>query len=422
VLFSSDWANFNAVGIPIFNPTPKVTGPQNGGDPGPQSFTNPPEGLYQFHTPLDNWQTMSRYSGQDPSGNQWSEGYIKGMEGCSTMLATAMLQPDMGGTQAIDTKPVAYFEATPNEATAKNFVNFDGSASHQFADKNYKLVPKTDLQYKWDFGDGTPVAFTEKPKHAYQRAGTYTAKLTVSNRSTNESASMTLPIVVEEGTGTDTDPASQFVDAARAVPKNNNVVACQSSLAFSGKPSVKPAGKGLAFNFMPTTNKPVSVDVFQATKGKAKRVAKFSGQTKSFTWKGKKGLKKGTYFVRISGVGSTSQRDDRFFPVTYSKKFRNAKAFARTGSCDFLSLFRLSSPAFGKALQIGVVTTEDTTLQVTVKRGKKTVKRFKASARATRAVTFNLKGKKLKKGVYKVTLKASGGGKSLTDTLTTRKL
>ena len=426
VLFGSDWANFIAAGIPIFNPTPRVTGPQtseNGGAPeNTSSITNPPEGLYQFHTPLDNFQTMSRYSGQDPSGNQWSEAYIKGMEFCSNMLATAMLQPEMGGTQAIDTKPVAYFEALPNEATAKNFVNFDGSASHQYADKNYNLVPRDQLQLKWDFGDGTQAAFGDRPKHAYQRAGTYTAKLTVTNRETNETASMSLPIVVEEGDGTDVDPSGQFADAARTVPKNNNVVACQSSLAFSGKPSVKPRGKGLFFDFSRTTNSPVTVDVFLAAKSKAKRVATFPRQTKSFLWKGKKGLKKGSYFVRISGQGSTNQRDERFFPLTYKKRFRNAKAFARTGSCGFLSLYRLSAPAFGKQLQIGVVTTEAAKIQVTVKRGKKTVKRFKADAKPNRAVAFKLKGKKLKKGVYKVSLKATGGGKTVTDTLFTKKL
>jgi PKD repeat protein len=426
VLFGSDWQNFIGVGIPIFNPTPRVTGPQTseaGGAPeNTSAVTNPPEGLYQFHTPIDNWETMSRYSGQDPTGMQFSEAYIKGMEFCASMLAEAMLQPEMGGAQAIDTKPVAFYTAVPNEATVGNAVTFRGGASHQYADKNYTLVPKTDLQLKWDFGDGTAAAFGENVKHAYKRAGTYTSKLTVTNRDTNASSSMTLPIVVEEGTGTDTDPSGQFADAARAVPKNNNVVACQSTLAFSGKPSVKPSGKGLAFNFAPTTNKGISVDVFMATKSKVKQVAKFTGKTASFKWKGKKGLKKGSYFVRISGVGPSSQRDDRFFPLTYSKRFRNAAAFARTGSCGFLSLYRLSAPAFGKQFQIGVVTTEASKLQVTVKRGKKVVKRFKADAKPNRAVTFKLSGKKLKKGVYKVTLKATGGDKSITDTLTTKKI
>ena len=426
VLFGSDWANFIAVGIPIFNPTPRVTGPQtseNGGTPeNTSSFTNPPEGLYQFHTPVDNWETMSRYSGQDPAGRQWSEAYIKGMEFCSSMLAEAMLQPEMGGSQKIDTKPVAYFEALPNEATVKNFVNFNGAASHAFENTSYKLLPREQLQLKWDFGDGTPPAYRDEVRHAYQRAGTYTAKLTVTNRNTNESASMSLPIVVEEGTGTDTDPADQFADAAKVVPKNNNVVACQSSLAFSGKPSVKPSGKGLEFNFAPSTNKPVTVEVFLATKSKAKRVAKFTGKTKSFKWKGKKGLKRGSYFVRMTGIGSSSQRDERFFPLTFKKKFRNGQAFARTGSCGFLSLYRLSAPAFGKRLQIGVVTTEAAKVQITVKRGKKVVKRFKGDTAANRAKTFKLSGKKLKKGVYKVSLTATGGGKTVKDTLVTKKL
>jgi PKD repeat protein len=420
LLFGSDWQNFIGVGIPIFNPTPKVTGPQSGGDTGPQSVSNPPEGLYQFHTPLDNWQTMSRYSGQDPAGQQFSEAYIKGMEFCASMLAEAMLQPEMGGAQKVDTKPVAFYTALPNEATVGNFVNFRGGASHQLK-AGGGLVPKDELQLKWEFGDGTPTAFGENVKHAYKRAGTYTSKLTVTNRSTNETASMSLPIVVEEGAGTDSDPSGQFADIARAVPKKDAVVACQSNYAFSTV-SVKPSGKGLQFNFAKTANKPVSVEVFQATKGKTKRITKFSGKTASFKWKGKKRLKKGTYFVRITGQNSNNQLDDRFFPLTFSKKFRKTKAFTRKGSCQLVSLFRLSAPAFGKALQIGVATTEAADVEVRVLRGKKTVKRFTAKATANRASSFTLSGKKLKKGVYKIVLKASGGGQSKTDTLYARKL
>lgn len=421
-LFGSDWQNFIGIGIPIFNPTPKVTGPQTsedtGAPEGPQSVMNPPEGLYQFHTPLDNWQTMSRYSGQDPTGGQWSEAYIKGMEFCSSMLAEAMLQPEMGGTQAIDTKPVAYFEALPNEATVGNFVNFKGGASHQYADTSYKLVPDEDLQLKWDFGDGTAAAYGENVKHAYKRSGTYTSKLTVTNRSTNESATMTLPVVVEEGTGADNDPADQFTDR---VPAKNSVVACQATSGFT-KVAVKPSGKGLRFDFERTSSKPVTVEVFQATKGKTRRVAKFTGKTESFTWKGKRGLKKGAYFARVIGLSTADQRDERYFSFTFSKKFKKGKAFTRDGSCDLVSLFRLSAPAFGRSLSIGVATTEAADVLVRVRKGRKTVKTFKAKSTANRALKFNLSGRKLRKGSYKVSLKVTAGGKTKTDTLTTKKL
>jgi len=415
LLFGSDWRNFIGVGIPIFNPTPKVTGPQAGGTPGPQSVSNPPEGLYQFHTPLDNMQTINRYTGGDPSGNSYSEGYIKGMEGCSTMLAATMLRSDMGGTQTADTKPVAFFEALPNEATTGKFVNFKGGSSHQYSDVAKRtMVADDELQLKWEFGDNTPTAFGRNVKHVYKTAGTYTAKLTLTNRTTNETDSMELPIVVEDGAGDDNDPADQFSDR---IPAKNSVVACQAVSAFR-KASVKPAGKGLRFDFATTDpKKPVNIEVFQATKGKSKRVAKFS-KTASFTWKGKKGLKKGSYFVRLVGIGANNQRDERFFALTFSRKFKKAKAFTRNDGCELVSLFRLSAPAFGKKLDIGVATTQATKVQVSVLRGKKAVKKFTKQSEANRSLKFTLSGAKLKKGVYTVVLKA--GGKSFK--LFTRKL
>ena len=121
VLFSSDWTNFIGAGIPIFNPTPKVTGPS-----GPTSSPNPlyalqnnyPDGVLGFHTPLDNLQTMSRFTGQDPTGNSYPEAYMKGMEFCSHLLAWGMLQPNAGGAQTADDSPVAYYEAQPTRPRA----------------------------------------------------------------------------------------------------------------------------------------------------------------------------------------------------------------------------------------------------------------------------------------------------------------
>jgi PKD repeat protein len=420
VLFSSDWANFVAAGVPIFNPSPKVTGPQSSGETGPQSVTNPPEALYQFHTPLDNWQTINRYTGGDPTGNAYSEGYIKGMEFCSTMLAAGMLRGDQGGAQIANTKPIAYYEALPNEAAVKTFVNFDAGGSYQYTDVAKRtMVSPDELQYKWDFGDGSPTAFGVEVKHAYKNASKYQSKLTVTNRTTGESATMELPIVVEEGTGTDVDPAGQFVDP---VPAKRSIVACQSTASFT-KASVTPAGKGLKFDFATTaaTARPTTIEVFLAGKGKTKRVAKFS-KTAAFTWKGKKGLKKGSYFVRLSGVGQNGQREDRFFAFTLAGKFKKAKAFASNSSCELVSLFRLSAPAFGKSLAIGVVTTKAADVTVEVRKGKKVVKKFTAKPEANKALRFTLSGKKLKKGAYSVVLKATAAGDSKTATLYTKKL
>ena len=436
VLFSSDWTKFIAVNIPFFNPTPKVTGPSNPssmGTPGPYSAQNPyPDAVIGFHTPVDNLQTMSRFTGEDPAGNQYPEAYMKGMEFCSNLLAWGMLQPQSGGAQTANENPVAYYEALPNEATKGQRVTFDAGSSYQYADvKARTFVKDDDLQYKWSFGDGTPAAFGKLVKHAYKAAGKYQSKLTVTNRTTNKSATMTVPIVVEAGgTANQADPPGQDVD--RQLPAQNSVVACQASNGFRSV-SVKPAGKGLRFDFAQTGRDPVQIDVFRSSTTKQaaapKKVASFSVM-KPFTWNGKpkKGkLAKGTYFVRITSKSPNSVVDSRAFAFERTSKFKARKPFQRTESCDLVSSFRLAAPAFGgkRKLEVGFSATKAGQAEITVFRGKKAVKKIVRKVDAPnrfQLVKIPAKPtKKFKKGEYRVVLKYTAGGDSRLLTLFARR-
>ena len=238
---------------------------------------------------------------------------------------------------------------------------------------------------------------------------------------------MTIPVVVEEGTGADVDPSSQDTDT---LPKRGSVVACASSLGFS-KFSVTPKGKGLFFDFERTAGKPVKFTVFRASNGRkatsAKKVATFS-KTESFTWAPKK-LGKGDYYVQAVALSPGNQRDTRTAAFTRKgSKFRTGKAFTRTDSCELVSLFRLGSPAFSNAkpLRIAFATTEPAKVTITLLKGKKAVKRItKNVTQANRAQRVNVKGKalkKLKRGAYSVRLTATGGGGSQTATLFAKKL
>jgi hypothetical protein len=200
VIFSSDWANFINAGIPIFNPSPKVTGPGNPGGSGPTLFTaqNPyPDGVIGFHTPIDNLQTMSRYTGADPLGNKYPEGYMKGMEFCSHLLAWGMLQQNAGGAQTATDAPVAYYEALPNEASVGGTVTFNAGGSYQYADvTSREAVDASKLQFAWDFGDGSQ-ATGRVARHEYAKSGEYTSILTVTNTDTGAKDTMTIPVVVQ---------------------------------------------------------------------------------------------------------------------------------------------------------------------------------------------------------------------------------
>ena len=193
VLFSSDWRNFEVLGIPFFNPGPEVTGPDSNNNP------NNPDALAILHTPNDNLNTLNAYAGRGPSqanGQTLSEGWAKGMEMCSQLLAYGMLQPDQGGTRASDPAVVAYYEALPNEAIAKQKVGFDARGSYQYESvATRQMVPEDRLEYLWEFGDGA-TATGRQVQHAYDRIGIYTSKLTVRNRETGQTDEMSVPITV----------------------------------------------------------------------------------------------------------------------------------------------------------------------------------------------------------------------------------
>ena len=194
VLFSSDWANFLAKGVPFFNPGPEVTGPSD------ENEANYPDGAATFHTPRDNQVTMNQFTGQPQSGlvandAVASEGWAKGMEMCASLLSWGMLRSDQAGAQTTQNDVVAYYEALPNEAIARGPVTFDAGGSYQYLDKNARtFVPDSQLEYKWEFGDGT-TATGKVVEHSYDVAGTYTSKLTVTGPGGTDTMSVPITVV-----------------------------------------------------------------------------------------------------------------------------------------------------------------------------------------------------------------------------------
>ena len=190
VLFSSDWANFLAKGVPFFNPGPEITGPSDENDP------NNPDGIAILHTPNDNMLTLNRMTGPNPDGNTFSPGWIKGMEMCANLLAWGMLRPDQGGGAATSDEVVAYYEALPNEAEATVPVNFDARGSYKYKTATGRdRLSGDDLQYSWEFGDGT-TGTGRTVQHAYEKGGVYRSVLTVRDPATGKTDRMRVPITV----------------------------------------------------------------------------------------------------------------------------------------------------------------------------------------------------------------------------------
>ncbi|MGQ9602422.1 MAG: PKD domain-containing protein [Candidatus Bipolaricaulia bacterium] len=84
--------------------------------------------------------------------------------------------------------PTAKILANPTKGQEPLTVQFDGTGSTDPDDKIAK--------YEWDFGDGTAKSTDAKPKHTYEKAGTYTATLTVTDNE-GATAKATVTITVE---------------------------------------------------------------------------------------------------------------------------------------------------------------------------------------------------------------------------------
>jgi hypothetical protein len=119
-----------------------------------------------------------------------------------------LLQREFNNAGAMESDPNAP-KCAPNVALAPTFVapsavnpgdvvEFDGSTT-----VSSLIVPRAN--YAWDFGDGTPSATGPSVEHSYAKGGTYTVKLTVTDRGAN-SASLGQTITVLGANGRPVTP------------------------------------------------------------------------------------------------------------------------------------------------------------------------------------------------------------------------
>jgi hypothetical protein len=196
MLFTTDAEDFHNW-IPTLNPYPDNVGP-HALSTDPQDLGWGPDGLWVYHSPHDNFQSLVAQTSADQTGLTYSKGLAMSWEFCAAFAAWTMLQPSQGGAQVANTAPVAFFE-TPEPNRNGGTHTFSAAGSYRYVDAETRELDPT-LEYRWTFSDGTTaegLTVTKTfPTTGQNRA--YRATLTVFDPETEQTDTMTMKI----GTGT----------------------------------------------------------------------------------------------------------------------------------------------------------------------------------------------------------------------------
>ena len=228
-------------------------------------------------------------------------------------------------------------------------------------------------------------------------------------------------------TATAAQPAAPGTPAAPA--------ACASTAGFRSV-GAAPRGRGLRISLDRRVNSPVSVDVFQQSRGRRvvdnRLVARFRDRTSGFTWTGRslpgRALNNGQYFVRFRMPTGAGRGDVRRITVARSGGlFRARPPFYGRNSCGLVTSYKLSSSVFGGAqgrrLGIAFRVSVPVRATVTVRRGARVIRRFAArDYAAARTHRLSLAAGGLPLGDYRVTLEARRGTTVARQALVARRL
>jgi hypothetical protein len=201
--------------------------------------------------------------------------------------------------------------------------------------------------------------------------------------------------------------------------------ACATASGFKSL-RVRPRGSGLRFSFARSRPGDVVAEVFRAAAGgrvtEVKRVARFSGKRRSFTWDGADAAD-GTYFTRVA-LRSGGRRVDVRRTAFERRRgvFARRAAFARRDGCGPIRAFKLERPVFGgrtRPLEVSFRLARTQRAVIGVLRGKKVVKTVSTRTRkGGRTYRLRISARGLARGEYRIRLRA---GKA-TATLGARRL
>lgn len=203
--------------------------------------------------------------------------------------------------------------------------------------------------------------------------------------------------------------------------------ACKASAGLRSA-AARPSGRGLRLSFRRGSRRPVRVDIYRLTSGRRiirnRRVVTFRRRGAPFSWSGRvRGRRVGPGYFEAR---FRSGRDVRRVAVRRrAGRFVRLAAFERKPSCDGLSALRLGGPAFGGRgrQRLGIVyrLSQPGRVGIVVKRGRRTIKRFKARRRSP-GKTYRLRLRPRVRGNVRVTLTARLNGRTVRSRLVARGL
>jgi len=220
---------------------------------------------------------------------------------------------------------------------------------------------------------------------------------------------------------------------------SSGATACASDAGFDSA-RVNPDDEeglpapGLSFLVKRRQTRPFTVDVFQQSSGRRitgeKLVARFRDRKGSFTWKGRRSLGDGYYFVRFTMPLANGAKDVR--RVTLRRrggKFANAPAHYARDTCGALRSYKLERPVFGgkKNRSLGIAYQLNNgvdSVTVTVLRGTRVVKRFTGlGTAAKRTYRLRLLASAVPRGsTVRVRIELVRANAQVRSTLTSRRL
>ena len=238
------------------------------------------------------------------------------------------------------------------------------------------------------------------------------------------------------GTGTTPGTNQTGTTPGTTQKPGSGTSACTAGGGFRSA-SVSPRGRGATLGFDRRLQRPVTVSVFQQSRGRRvtgeRLVARFANRSSAVKWNGRatvrgKKVTDGYYFVRYR-METPGGSDVRRVVVRRSNgKFARRGDFYRRATCDLLPSFKLTRPVFGGSgrpanLQAAFRVAEQSRVSAEVLRGSKVVRRFAArNVLANRTTRLRIASTGLPRGDYRVRITVVAGSKRLTTTLVSRRL